>query len=483
MDFFELNRRAIEKHAGYLLKIFDTLPPAPPAVETGNGQCSVKIGEIRIAGSVDPGAEGKKFAKSFSNANGVLVYGFGLGYHIEALLERSPARRVTVIEANYEILSAALHHRDLSAIFANNYFSLVTGIDDEELAVRLSKTLRETGEEKEVAIHPPSYSCMPKRFPELKNLLEAIRTERRFKGRFAKQEEANIIKNINAVSASKGVASLFGVLRGKPALLVGAGPSLDCNLPLLIWLQKKVFIMAVDTAAAVLSDVGISCHAVISIDPQPASVFHFGARSALPLIFFPTTHPWVVENHKGRRLAAIQKSHPFFQRAEHLVMDKGASNAGGSASCVGLDILVQMGANPIGIIGQDFAFTKGLPHNRRTFSWGMAHEPALRQSDRAAMEALALHENLKIESVNGRSVATHANLLSYLKNFEGIISKNPDRRFYNIGSSGAAIHGCENIRCAGEVYESFGAGGNPPVLRLPEETPNPELALRLRGHL
>jgi len=164
-------------------------------------------------------------------------------------------------------------------------------------------------------------------------------------------------------------------------------------------------------------------------------------------------------------------------------MDKGASNAGGSASCVGLDILVKTGANPIGIIGQDFAFPKGLPYNRRTFSSRMAHEPALRENDNAAIEMLALHDSLEVESVNGRSVATHANLVSYLKNFEEIISKNRDRRFYNIGSYGATINGCRNLKCAGEVYENFGSAVAPPALRLPEEIPNPKLAERLRGRL
>jgi hypothetical protein len=481
MDFFEKNRRSIEKTAPHLIKTLASLPPAPPAESAESGDPTVTIDDVRLASSVDPVSEGEKFATAQSDASGgLLVYGLGLGYHLEAVLKLYPELRVTVIEANRDILSAALHHRDLTALFSDARFSLVAGRGDAELAGNFIKSVRGAADEWKIAVHTPSYRCFPHGFDRVKNSFETLLSERRFKERFAQQERKNIRANLPAVSRSAGVFTIYGKLRGRPAVLVGAGPSLDRNLALLDWLQYNAFILAADTATETLTDAGITCHATLSIDPQPASAMHFrdGPPDA-PLIFFPTTHPWVVERHEGNRLLAIKQSHSLFKKAEKLLQDRGVTKAGGSVSCMGLDLLVQGGADPIGIVGQDFAFPEGLPYNRRTFA-AIAHGTPVRGESAFARDALDRHENLKIESVDGRDTVTHANLLSYLRTFEEIIAGSPEGRFFNLDSSGAAIRGCRNLSCAGEVSLFFRpAASKPEPLEIPGEKPRPELLNRI----
>ena len=320
MDFFEKNRQSIKKTAPHLIEILDSLPPPPRAIKTESGDVTVQLGGVSIASSVNPAAEGRKFAMAQSGASGgILVYGLGLGYHLESLLELLPDIAVTAVEANMELISAAMHYRDLSALFSNDRFSLVTGRNETELAAGFSRKVGASGGDLKIVIHPPSYRCLPSGYDGIRKSFETLLSERRFKSRFGGQEEKNIRKNLHAVSRSAGVSAVYARMRGRPAVLAGAGPSLDRNLPLLDWLQDKVFILAADTASAALSSAGIACHATVSVDPQPSSAEHYMEEPPpAPLIFFPTTHPSVVELHKHRRLLAVKKSHSIFKRAEEL---------------------------------------------------------------------------------------------------------------------------------------------------------------------
>ena len=487
MDFFEKNLRSITKTAPNLLEILASLPPPPPVIKSKSGDITVqaggtgRTGSVLLASSVNPVEEGRKFAQAQSGASGgLLVYGFGLGYHIEALLELYPDSTVTVVEANMEILSAALHHRDLSALFLNDSFRLVTGRDERELAVSFSKAVGTGGSDLKIAIHPPSYRCLPVGFDTIKNSFETLLSERRFKVSFGGQEEKNIRANLNAVSRSAGVSSIYGKLRGRPAVLVGAGPSLDRNLPLLDWLQGKAFIFAADTALNALTSAGIACHATLSVDPQPSSARHYPEENLeTPLIYFPTTHPSVVELHRRNRLLAIKKSHSIFGRAEELLKEKGMTNAGGSVSCMGLDLLVKSGANPIGMVGQDFAFTRGNLYNRQTLA-DYGGGDGWRERSVYTQNILGGDEQLKILSLHGRDEITHANLLGYLRTFEEIISGSGGRNFFNLDSTGAAIRGCRNLACAGEVASFFDRSQQAPEpLSIPEEKESPTLEAQL----
>lgn len=487
MDFFEKNRQSIKKTAPHLIEILDSLPPPPRAIKTESGDVTVQLGGVSIASSVNPAAEGRKFAMAQSGVSGatgasggILVYGLGLGYHLESLLELLPDIAVTAVEANMELISAAMHYRDLSALFSNDRFSLVAGRNEAELAAGFSKAVGASGGDLKIVIHPPSYRCLPSGYDGIRNSFETLLSERRFKGRFGGQEEKNIRKNLHAVSISAGVSSVYAGMRGRAAVLAGAGPSLDRNLPLLDWLQDKVFILAADTASAALSDAGIACHATVSVDPQPSSAEHYMEEPPpAPLIFFPTTHPSVVELHKHRRLLAVKKSHSIFKRAEKLLMDKGMTDAGGSVSCMGLDLLVKGGADPIGVVGQDFAFTRGDPYNRATLA-GYARGGTFHERSVFTRNILGTDEKLKILSLHGRDEITQANLLGYLRTFEEIIARSKGRSFFNIDSTGAAIRGCRNLACAGEVARFFGQAGKPPEpLSIPEEKEPPGLEARL----
>ncbi|MBI5179377.1 MAG: motility associated factor glycosyltransferase family protein [Nitrospinae bacterium] len=460
-------------------ELLKDLPPSPPTERAKSGVPTVRINGVLAASNVDPVAEGEKFARAVDvekNPN-LLVYGFGLGYHIEALLKLLPPNgKVAVIEANRELLSAASHGRDLSNVLDDARFTLVTGAGDADICQKLSSILSDT--QWQVVIHPASFRLLPESFSELKRTFEMLRTDRRFGGSFGDQEHENIMANLSAIASSPGASALFGALRGAPAVLVGAGPSLDRNLAFLDRLKGRAFVLAVDTSAEVLNANGIACDMVVSVDPQPDSASHLFDSSA-PLLFMPSTHPSVVARFAGRRLIILKEGHAFSQKTRELLADRGSTNAGGSVSCVALDFLARAGADPIGLVGQDFAFNKGLPYNRRTMA-GFVSEPfGGAEGEDAAGNFTARADLLRIPTARGASGVTHANLFGYLRSAEEIIARHPATAFYNVNSEGAAIRGCTDIFSQGEAERIFGVG-NVPELSLPEERPAPELEAELK---
>lgn len=486
MSFFEKNLRLALKLFPALSQQLKSLPEPPPVEKTAEGLATVKIDGVQLSGKVDPIDEGEKFAKylSVKKAENILIYGLGLGYHLEAVIRMYPRlKRIVVIEPNRQILSAAFHYRDLSPILFDSRLSLVTGETDEEISAMLSSKLREGGEDWEIGIHHPSYRRMPEGFEKLKSIFEMLLSERRFSVTFARQEEKNIRLNIEVIASSPGVSSLFGKLKDQPAILVGAGPSLDKNLPLLYRLQGSVFILAVDTALQPLRKNGISFDAVISVDPQPLSIIHFRESSGLaPLVFLPTTHPVVVNMYKGSRYIMIKESHSFFGKAQHLLQNRGTIDAGGSVSSFALGLLVKTGADPIGFAGQDFAFPKGIPYNRETLERVIGNSGLIRNGEIGVRALVTEHENLQTRFYGEKNGTTHSHLLSYHRDFEKIISRNPDKHFYNLNSSGAEIKGCRNIVSLGEMEQLFKISKQKKKTLPPPqpEKPDNELADNLR---
>ncbi|MBI5637417.1 MAG: motility associated factor glycosyltransferase family protein [Nitrospinae bacterium] len=471
MNFFKSNSPFLPAD---VLRAVELLPP--PTLETAaSGDPTLKINGVAVASAVDPRAEGKKFAAAAEGMPRVMVYGFGLGYHLEALLASTALQKLVVVEASLPLVGAALHGRDLAALLRDPRLTLIAADTEAAVVARLAGLLA-AGEGYEILIHQPSFRILPQSFGNLRNILETIQSERRFSAFFREQERRNIAANIPAIAASPGVASLFSVFAGKPAVVAGAGPSLDRALRHLDRLRNRAHVIAVDTAAGVLARNGIRCHAVISADPQPMSVFHFaGGMPDAPLIFIPTTHPAVVAMYRGRRYLMLQERHTLFAGAEPLLPGRGSSGAGGSVSCLALDMLLRAGAGPLFFTGQDFAFSQGMPYNRDTLAQYASETPLAAAGEQGMLDAaFGFAPPLTVSLEGGGEGDTAANLRGYLQTFNELIAAAPRTRFFNLDSRGAVIRGCRNLTAAAEALGDMPAFNIAP---LPQYREKPDAAL------
>lgn len=429
------------------------------AIKTKSGDWTLRYKNRLIHSAFDPLGEARQFAEKsqISEGDSILLYGFGLGYHVEAILDRvGPAGRLQVMEFNGEILEAACSCRDLEKIFSDARVSILLGTSKAtalkgfELAL---KVLRE--ENGKLLIHLPSLSFIPVEFKDFENIFELVRMEKRTSVEFSALEEKNFQKNRATAVESDGVSGLYGRFTGKTGILVSAGPSLDMALPCLELLRGKAGIFATDTAFPILVEAGIVPEFVASIDPQSHSLAHFQGYfwQDSVLLFTPASNPEVVRNYRGKKMVFIASAQKKYSGGDaELFARKGETPEGGSVACVGLDLMARLGFNPIILFGQDCCFSM-----KRLYASGGALEKTWQNSiggstlDDFHQNQMQSQKPVLAEDRFGGKAAAHQNLFSYRNYIEQIILANPKTKFYNFHSMGLPIRMAEDIFSMGEL--------------------------------
>jgi hypothetical protein len=152
-------------------------------------------------------------------------------------------------------------------------------------------------------------------------------------------------------------------------------------------------------------------------------------------------------------------------------------------ACVGLELLLRIGGNPIVFLGIDFSFPFSRPYASDTFE---------DRRVRAGMVGAGYPSEFPFEedspffylegNLSGK-VKSQLNLFRYRTTLEGLIQTNPAIRFYSLRSHGSRIRGTLPVRSPGEVPESRSAV-KPSFLSHPGKLiPSPEMRETLLRHL
>lgn len=458
-SFYKKNIAALKARWSAMNSLPEALSDRVEAMTARSGEPTLRFDQLLIHSSYDPVKEGRNFAKNIHPGSWVCLYGYGLGYHVQSLLEQiGPDGRLLVIELNPDLLGAAIHLRDQTAVFADPRYHLIFGREESqvsrEISARMSEWNLSSSAPLEVLFHSPSFKCVPPKFPALTNALEVLLMERRFPAVLGDLESQNYSLNQECVRQSPGINSLKGVHRGQPGVLVSAGPSLDDLLPYLNRFANSAVIACVDTALPILAREGIQPQYVFTLDPQEASFqsFQENLESPFTLIYTPTAHAKIISNFQGEKYVVFKEGHSLYDHQESQIEEKGTTEAGGSVSCLGLDSLIQLGCDPIFLIGQDCAYSGG-----RTYS----HHSDMNQllldltSERvplakAHVESAGLKKQIRIQGNFGSMVSTSQSMYSYKRTLEEIALQHGGTRIYNLSSHGAEL---ENITPVCSVSE------------------------------
>lgn len=144
--------------------------------------------------------------------------------------------------------------------------------------------------------------------------------------------------------------ALFGKFRGVPALICGAGPSLEKEIPFLKQWQDRALIFAGGTTLSSLSALGVKPHFAGQIDPHVPSKRHFlFDTKEIPVFFQNRTHPRLLK--ESEKLLWIPGS-------ENDLLEEEAFDGGWNVSTFLTSIAYHLGCNPIILVGVDLAQTK-----------------------------------------------------------------------------------------------------------------------------
>jgi len=378
-DFTKSNMRWIsrDRHclllggkAGALKKISPTELRGVPtlSVQAGNG-------EIFIHSSRDPVREAARWAEARTRdtePHYIVVFGLGLGYHIEALFQKCPGvRRIVVVEADPEIAAAVLAYRDMSTLLRDERFCLISGPYDaivETVVECLDHVsfVEASMHNLSVMVHRPSMQALREYDIELFRKLEYLNLAYTPRKMFVEEKRKNAEKNADAIKFSSPAALLFGSREGRSVIVVASGPSLDRTAAVIARSPHRPEIIAVDSALAPLRSAGIMPDFVVSVDPQErtAELFRGIKTEREKLVFLPQTNPEVVEMFPAeRRFFAFAKDRADAGALEgNEDTDNSTLVLAGTVLITALDLAVRTGADPVALAGADFSFLPGRTH-------------------------------------------------------------------------------------------------------------------------
>ncbi|MFT4552604.1 MAG: hypothetical protein ACI9S8_001229 [Chlamydiales bacterium] len=156
--------------------------------------------------------------------------------------------------------------------------------------------------------------------------------------------------------------SLFHKFRNVPAIICGAGPSLNNSLPTLKKLTDKALIFAGGSAITATSIGGVNPHFSVTSDSTPLLEKHIENHVAFesPLFLRNCSYCDVIDFYHGPRLYITGSDKlPILDwfEAEANLSSQNDLKIGTSVSTFSLHLAAKLGCNPIIFVGMDLAYT------------------------------------------------------------------------------------------------------------------------------
>jgi hypothetical protein len=396
---------------------------------TEAGDCL--LGGRLLHPGVDPlAAAGRELAKLLERAGPedlLVLAGSGLGWHARAALDKTQGPQVVVYEPHAErrALMAALGPRLAEAEIAS---------DNEALAEALGKRLLYEAKGGRVALFsPPAYGQgAPEVEAAARDILERTRS-RAYVDHQTRQSHnrdwlGHLVSNIKQMLEIADATLLAGVLEGSPAVVVGAGPSLDASLADLAAAQGKALIFAAASALGPLAKAGIVPHLAFALEASDESRQFAGANPLRTILAAASSgHPHHFTRWAGPR--AVFHLQPWLAG---LAGQGHCLPTGGHATSAAFSLALLWGCDPVILVGQDLAYSGGRIHAQ--------HRPGGEDESRPS--------TTHVPAIGGGEVETSHIMLSYITWYQeaaGFLrARHPERRVVNATAQGARLPGFEH---------------------------------------
>jgi len=376
----------------------------------------------------------------------VIFFGTGLGYHIQAFLDKYPHLTFSIYEPIPEVFEAYLSYVDLRDLPQRRLREIMVETSPQDARVFLERTITQI-QKNILFMDLPSYrSVFPEHYSAFLKLFHEIVTNRRStlvtNVAFEKRWIINSLFNFKTVLSTPNIlAERTGYFKNLPAILVAAGPSLDYELENLKQIKEngQAYIFSVGSAVNSLLAAGITPHAQCTYDPTEANQQKVFARitqekiTDIPLIFGSSVGFEVLKNYPGQdRFHMITSQDTISNFLLKIDDDKrldGVQDAP-SIAVVTLQLLYKLGFNPIILVGQNLAYA-----DNRSYAGGINYASNL-SIDPGKTKGL-----IEVESVDGNTVYTSKMFNLMRSNMEQYIKDMHETQIINTTRGGANIKG------------------------------------------
>ena len=239
------------------------------------------------------------------------------------------------------------------------------------------------------------------------------------------------------------LSALRAAFKGRPSIVVSAGPSLDKNYELLKGREDKVLIVATDTVLRKLLKNGIRPHIVCALE-RGLVVLDKHFRDVIRdyeeelkdvlLVVQSVCVPQIVGTWPGPKIVIGKAGLPLDTWIVSQLLGGDVIPSGASVAHMCMNIAALLGSDKIALIGQDLAYgEEGATHSSDT-AW------AKRDPDSAKISE---ENSIKVPGALGGSVFTHGVWLMFIRLFEQMIPSLAQYgvNVYDCTEGGALIRG------------------------------------------
>ncbi|MBF0524437.1 MAG: motility associated factor glycosyltransferase family protein [Deltaproteobacteria bacterium] len=403
--------------------------------------------EIFLHSGYNPLKEAESFIeqKGIKGERIVLFLGFGLGYSLDRLLygQSRKVRFCIIVEKNIQIFRKCMETINLSNLVENPAIELLVDIPEEELLPRLVAFFKV--DFRRVCMisstlfleHPVILNVYNSYYGKvMKTFRDSCMTAFHFVGNSPQDSLigiANMLDNIENIIISPGVNQAYDAFKGRPAVIVAAGPSLDKNVHLLKGIEDRALIIVCDVMLRGILERGIKPHITVSIERDLGMErIYFGTEkydlSDIWMAFTPVVSQEVFRIYGGPKFIVYRN----FAHFKWLGIERGILEIGPSVSLMASKIAEKFGCDPIILIGQDLSY--GAAED--THAEGTVHF-----HDHVPEETRTFREVI-VEGNDGRPVKSNEVWYSMLKSFELDIANFPGT-YINATEGGAKITGAK----------------------------------------
>ncbi len=349
-----------------------------------------------------------------------VVIGVGDGAVLDAVTAMRADVRVLVLEPDPAIAQRFQRQRDVAGIAPAGRVRLLIG-PDYAGADDAWRVLADDPEDHIVLVSPSAAAARERALAAARlfgRMLFGARANVEARRTFAPGYLQNSLANLGAIVHGSRADAFDGCWTGRPAVVVGAGPSLDRTLPALADLASRAVVITTDTALRPLLHAGVSPEVVVGADPSPSNGRHF---ENLP----PCENTWLVaESALDPHAAAVFAGRTaWFRVAAHdpwpwamaAGVDVPVIDMWGSVLTAAWQLALRAGCDPIVFVGADLAFTSGRPYARGTtyeFDWAYSATLGTRL-DEAWRQQIAMSGGVTLPGVDGTPVASSPPLQAF----------------------------------------------------------------------
>lgn len=381
----------------------------------------------------------------------IVILGFGLGYHIEYLIDRYPYKNKIVIEPDERLFSTCLKARAYKSILKADNVKLILSDNAVSISMVLGGLCEEHLMSKVKFIALPSYlepfrefwiSVQEEFLSVYRGIVMNFNTNKFFKFTWTE----SIFKNVFHLSDSAIINDFRGKFKSLPGIVVASGPSLNENVHFLKKLKDKALIVAAGSSINSLLYNGVVPHIMLGLDGGEimSRMYNKVDRDDILFAYILNVHYDCLNKYKGPKLffhtTAENKARGL---AHRLGLNTSNLIAGASCANVATDFLYTLGCDPIIFIGQDLCYYK-----TKTHALGVIEHDDLSEDDDS-------DNYIKTEDMDGNPVRTiiqHLDMKYWFETY--FMLRKGKRTFINATARGLPLEGTVRMSIE-EVAEKY----------------------------